>query len=48
MVKQQIEQALVVTGGNKKRAAELLKISRSSLYNYMQRFGLEVGGERAG
>ena len=41
VVKQQIENALVLTGGNKKRAAEMLKISRSSLYNYMQRFGLE-------
>jgi DNA-binding NtrC family response regulator len=41
VVRQQIQQALQVTGGNKKRAAELLKISRSTLYNYMQRFGLE-------
>ena len=40
VVKKQIIQALHMTGGNKKKAAEVLKISRSTLYNYMQRFGI--------
>ncbi len=40
VVQAQIERALAQTGGNKKRAAELLGISRSSLYVYLDRFKL--------
>jgi two-component system response regulator HydG len=39
-IKEQVERALAATGGNKKKAAELLKISRSSLYIYLERFKL--------
>jgi DNA-binding NtrC family response regulator len=40
VIQAQIERALRETGGNKKKAAEKLQISRSSLYNYMDRFKL--------
>ena len=40
VIQAEVERALAATGGNRKKAAELLGISRSSLYNYMDRFKL--------
>ena len=40
ILRKQIEGALRKTRGNKKKAAEMLGISRSSLYNYLDRFKL--------
>ncbi|MFZ5643662.1 MAG: sigma-54 interaction domain-containing protein [Bacillota bacterium] len=37
-----IMQALVSTGGNKKRASELLKIDRSVLYDKIKKYGINV------
>ncbi|MHC4915794.1 MAG: sigma 54-interacting transcriptional regulator [Planctomycetota bacterium] len=38
--KRQIERAMTLAGGNKKRAAEILGIPRSSLYNRLKEYGL--------
>jgi two-component system response regulator HydG len=40
VLRAQVERALAAAGGNKKRAAEMLGIPRSSLYGYIERFGL--------
>jgi DNA-binding NtrC family response regulator len=40
VIQAEVERALAATSGNRKKAAELLGISRSSLYNYMDRFKL--------
>ena len=36
-----IERALAATGGNRSKAAELLKINRRLLYDKLREFGLE-------
>jgi PAS domain S-box-containing protein len=37
-------EALRVSRGNKKRAAQILRISRDSLYRYMAKFGMDMNG----
>ena len=39
-----IEAALELTGGNRTAAAELLGLSRQSLYAKLNRYGLDEGG----
>ena len=41
--KAQIAKVLRLTGGNRKRAAELLEIDRSVLYDKMAKYGIGVG-----
>jgi DNA-binding NtrC family response regulator len=43
LLRRAVTRALEVSGGNKARAAEMLGISRSSLYNYLDKFGLRRG-----
>ena len=40
--KEKIIRALVETNGNKSAAAKLLKIDRSSLYNKIKRYNIEM------
>ncbi len=41
-----IEQTLIAAGGNKTQAAEMLGISRRSLYRKLSRYGIATGGSR--
>jgi len=40
--KEQIENALRATGGNKSKAADLLKIDRKTLYNKLHQYGIKL------
>lgn len=42
--KRQIHAMLLYTGGNKRRAAQLLGIARSTLIQKVRRYGIEVAG----
>jgi len=37
---------LDATGGNRKRAAEILGINRKTLYRMAERFGIELGRDQ--
>jgi len=40
VARHQIVRVLTVTGGNKKRAAEILGVDRKTLYRLMERYGI--------
>jgi transcriptional regulator of acetoin/glycerol metabolism len=45
-IREQVERALAASGGNRTKAASLLGIPRTTLYVYLDRFGLRRPGPR--